>query len=83
MDHSTMNCLSDTKAYLSWEEDGSWITRLDKTAEVQKNTLPKAAESILDCTCMDDIATGCDNDDITLLVSDLTKPVLEALRLKV
>ena len=28
MDHFTMDCLSDTKAYLSWEEGGSWITRL-------------------------------------------------------
>ena len=46
---------------------------LRKTAEVQKNIFPKAAESILNDTYMDDIATGCDNDDITQLASDLTE----------
>ena len=28
MYHFTMDCLSDTKAYMSWQEGGSWITKL-------------------------------------------------------
>ena len=28
MNHFTMDCLRDTKAYLSWEEGGSWNTKL-------------------------------------------------------